>query len=115
MSTREMSARTRRAKKMHDAHLRSMGLGEYTPSGNGSYISPGEEQNKDDDFQVIQYLKSGSGQTLIKYLHALRLSEGKNKEFRAIEKITALWSSQSTVSKNPQGNLVREVEGPWCF
>ncbi|XP_073257642.1 uncharacterized protein [Porites lutea] len=50
ISTREMSARTRRAKKMHDAHLRSMGLGQYTPSGNGSYISPGEEQNKDDDF-----------------------------------------------------------------
>ena len=50
ISTREMSARTRRAKKMHDAHLRSMGLGQFTPSGNGSYISPGEEQNKDDDF-----------------------------------------------------------------
>ena len=50
-----MSARTRRAKKMHDAHLRSMGLAQYTP-GNGSYISPGEEQennnwkqNVDDD------------------------------------------------------------------
>ena len=53
ISTREMSARTRRAKKMHDAHLRSMGLGQFTPSGNGSYISPGEEQNKDDDFQLI--------------------------------------------------------------
>lgn len=39
------------------------------------------------------YVKNGSGQTLIKLLHALRLSEGKNKEFRAIEKITALWSS----------------------
>ena len=50
VSTREMSARTRRAKKMHDAHLRSMGLGQFTPSGNGSYISPGEEQNRDDDF-----------------------------------------------------------------
>ena len=50
-----MSARTRRAKKMHDAHLRSMGLAQYTP-GNGSYISPGDErennnwkQNVDDD------------------------------------------------------------------
>jgi len=50
MSTREMSARTRRAKKLHDAHLKSMGLGQFAPSSNGSYISPGEEQNKDDDF-----------------------------------------------------------------
>lgn len=50
ISTREMSARTQRAKKMHDAHLRSMGLGQYTPSDSGLYISPGEEQDKDDDF-----------------------------------------------------------------
>ena len=39
------------------------------------------------------YVKNGSGQTLIKLLHVLRLSEGKYKEFRAIEKIPALWSS----------------------
>lgn len=43
-----MSARTRRAKKMHDAHLRSMGLAQYTP-GNASYISPGKENDDDDD------------------------------------------------------------------
>lgn len=50
ISTREMSARTRRAKKMHDAHLRSMGLGQFTPSSNGSYNPTDDEQNKDDDF-----------------------------------------------------------------
>lgn len=49
IATREMSARTRRAKKMHDAHLRSMGLGKFTPSTNGSNSLPGDEQNKDDD------------------------------------------------------------------
>ena len=50
MSTREMSARTRRAKNMHEAHLRSMGLGQFTPSNNGSHNPPDDEQNKDDDF-----------------------------------------------------------------
>ena len=50
IAAREMSARTRRAKKMHDAHLRSMGLGQFTPGGNGSYNSTDDEQNKDDDF-----------------------------------------------------------------
>ncbi|KAJ7394358.1 hypothetical protein OS493_000164 [Desmophyllum pertusum] len=43
ISSREMSARTRRAKKMHDAHLRSMGLAQYTPSDDVT-------QNNDDDF-----------------------------------------------------------------
>lgn len=38
VTNREMSARTRRAKKMHDAHLRSMGLGPFTPS-NESHVS----------------------------------------------------------------------------
>lgn len=42
-----MSARTRRAKKMHDAHLRSMGLAQYT-SGNGS---PGKEQDDNNNWK----------------------------------------------------------------
>lgn len=48
-----MSARTRRAKKMHDAHLRSMGLGQFTPSSNASQNPPETEQDNDnyyDDF-----------------------------------------------------------------
>lgn len=51
-----MSARTRRAKKMHDAHLRSMGLGPFTPS-NGSHVNTDNKrdsvnwkQDVDDDF-----------------------------------------------------------------
>ncbi|KAL9968635.1 hypothetical protein ACROYT_G020750 [Oculina patagonica] len=48
ISTREMSARTRRAKKMHDAHLRSMGLAQYTPGEQQD--SNNWKQNDDDDF-----------------------------------------------------------------
>ena len=51
-----MSARTRRAKKMHDAHLRSMGLGPFAQS-NGSHINSDNHDdgidwphNNDDDF-----------------------------------------------------------------
>ncbi|XP_068698262.1 uncharacterized protein [Montipora foliosa] len=52
IANREMSARTRRAKKMHDAHLRSMGLGQFTPTSNSSYNSPNAEKddNSYDDF-----------------------------------------------------------------
>lgn len=56
IANREMSARTRRAKKMHDAHLRSMGLGPFTPS-NGSHVNTDNKrdsvnwkQDVDDDF-----------------------------------------------------------------
>ena len=42
-----MSARTRRAKKMHDAHLRSMGLAQYNPR-NGS---PGKEQDDNNNWK----------------------------------------------------------------
>lgn len=56
VANREMSARTRRAKKMHDAHLRSMGLGPFTPS-NGSHVNSDNhkdsvnwKQDIDDDF-----------------------------------------------------------------
>ena len=45
MASREMSARTQRAKKMHDAHLRSMGMGQYAPNG-GSFIPSNEDQEK---------------------------------------------------------------------
>lgn len=46
-----MSARTRRAKKMHDAHLRSMGLAHYTPgNGDEQQDSNNWKQNDDDDF-----------------------------------------------------------------
>lgn len=48
IATREMSARTRRAKKMHDAHLRSMGLAQYTPGEQQD--SSNWKQNDDDDF-----------------------------------------------------------------
>lgn len=53
IANREMSARTRRAKMMHDAHLRSMGLGQFTPSSNASQNPPNTEQDNDnyyDDF-----------------------------------------------------------------
>ena len=46
-----MSARTRRAKKMHDAHLRSMGLAQYTPGSESGKQQDNNnwKQNDDDD------------------------------------------------------------------
>ena len=45
-----MSARTRRAKKMHDAHLRSMGLAQYTPGKEQDDNNNWKQSDDDDDF-----------------------------------------------------------------